>query len=172
MEAAENFIKKWVSVKSFDDIRVSNVLLGAYTRKGMLQKAEGLLEYITKNGGKPNATTWEIFAEGYIQNKQVHEAMLAITRSLSIRQNHWQPKPGNVLDILKHFEMQGDVKSAEEFFNTLRGLKFVSTEIYNSLLRTYLQVGKVPPRISELMMEDNVSPDEETDILLKQTSDS
>jgi hypothetical protein len=44
----------------------------------------------------------------------------------------------------------------------------VSTEIYNSLLRTYLYVGKVPPRISELMIEDNVSPDEETDNLLKQ----
>jgi pentatricopeptide repeat protein len=55
IEGAEAFLKKWESVKSFDDIRVSNVLLGAYIEKGWLQKAEVLLERIMKNGGKPNA---------------------------------------------------------------------------------------------------------------------
>lgn len=99
--------------------------------------------------------------------------MEAMKRSLSVEGNSpWQPKSVNVLALLKHFEKQGDVKSAEEFFKILRGVKFVSTEVYNSLLRTYVYVGKVPPRISELMLEDNVSPDEETDNLLKQTVES
>lgn len=171
LEGAEAFVKKWLSVKSFDDIRVSNILLGAYTRQGYLQKAEVFLQHIMKNGGKPNAITWEILAEGYIKSEQVHKAMEAMIRSLSVGQNHWQPKSENVLEILRHFEKQGDVKSAEEFLKTLRGVKFVSTEIYNSLLRTYLRVDKVPSRISELMMEDNVSPDEETGTLLKQKNE-
>lgn len=48
----------------------------------------------------------------------------------------------------------------------------MSTEIYNCLLRTYVHAGKVPPKISELMIEDNIRPDEETEILLKQTDDT
>ena len=78
----------------------------------------------------------------------------------------------NVLAILKHFEKQGDVKSAEEFFKILRGVKFVSTETYKVLLRTYVHVDKVPTRISELMLEDNVSLDEEMENLLKQIVES
>lgn len=94
-------------------------------------------------------------------------------KSLSIEGNSpWQPNSVNVLAILKHFQKQGDVKSAEEFFKILRCVKFVSTEIYNSYLRTYVYAGKVHPGISELMLEDNVSPDEETDNLLKQIVES
>jgi len=173
IEGAEVFIKKWESMKTFDDSRVYYALLNAYIEKGWLQKAELLLERVVDKGGKPNAKTWETLAEGYIQNEQIHKAMEAMKRSLSVEGNSpWQPKSVNVLALLKHFEKQGDVKSAEEFFKILRGVKFVSTEIYNSLLRTYVYVGKVPPRISELMLEDNVSPDEETDNLLKQTVES
>jgi pentatricopeptide repeat protein len=172
IEGAEDFLKKWESVKLFDDIRVSHVLLVAYIKNGWLPKAEVLLERIIENGGKPNADTWEILAEGYIQNGQIHKAMEAMTKSVSVGQNTpWQPKFGNVLAILKHFEKQGDVKSAEEFFKIFRGLKILSTEIYNCLLRTYLHGGKVPPKISELMIEENICPDEETDILLKRTDE-
>lgn len=172
IEGAEDFLKKWDSVKLFDDIRVSHVLLVAYIKNGWLPKAEVLLERIIENGGKPNADTWEILAEGYIQSGEIHKAMEAMAKSVSVGQSTLQPKFGNVVAILKHFEKQGDVKSAEDFFKILRGLKFVSTEIYNCLLRTYVHAGKVPPKISELMIEDNIRPDEETQILLKQTNES
>lgn len=172
IEGAEDFLKKWDSVKLFDDIRVSHVLLVAYIKNGWLPKAEVLLERIIENGGKPNADTWEILAEGYIQSGEIHKAMEAMAKSVSVGQSTLQPKFGNVVAILKHFEKQGDVKSAEDFFKILRGLKFVSTEIYNCLLRTYVHAGKVPPKISELMIEDNIRPDEETQILLKQTDES
>ena len=52
-------------------------------------------------------------------SSQTKEAM---KRSLTVEENRrWQPKFVNVLAILKHFEKQGDVKSAEEFFKILRG---------------------------------------------------
>jgi hypothetical protein len=65
--------------------------------------------------------TWEILAEGYIQNEQIHKAMEAMTKISVSWTKYWQPKSENVLAILKHFEKQGDVKSAEEFFKILRG---------------------------------------------------
>ena len=73
-----------------------------------------LLDRVLENGVKPTANTWEILAEGYIQNEQFVKAMEAMIKSLSARQNtSWKPKSDNVLAILKHFEKQGDVKSAE-----------------------------------------------------------
>jgi pentatricopeptide repeat protein len=166
IEGAEDFLKKWESVKIFNDIRVVHVLLLVYIKKGWLQKAELLLDRVLENGVKPTANTWEILAEGYIQNEQFDKAMEAMIKSLAARQNtSWQLKSDNVLAILKHFEKQGDVKRAEGFF-TIRGVKFVSTKMYNSLLRIHVQVGKVPPKIKSYDGRDNVRPDEGTDILI------
>lgn len=61
-EGAEDFLKKWESLESFDDIEVYNVLLGAYIRKGWFQKAKGLFEHVMKNGFQPNANTRKILA--------------------------------------------------------------------------------------------------------------
>jgi pentatricopeptide repeat protein len=172
IEGAEDFLKKWESVKSFEDIRASNILLDAYIKRGWLQKAEVFLERIRENGSKPNSISWKILAEGYLQDGQYDKATEAMEKSVSVGRNiPWQSMAAIVLAILKHFEKEGDVKNAEKFFKVLRGVKFVSTGIYNSLIRTYVHVGKVPPRISEHMKEDNVSPDEETNILLKQSDD-
>eukprot|EP01018_Ginkgo_biloba_P007816 Gb_14211 [translate_table: standard] len=169
IEGAENIFEEWDSVASTYDVRVPNVLLGAYIRKGLLAKAEVLLEHILERGGKPNSNTWEILAEGYIEKKQIDQAVEAMKRALSIvKLPTWQPKSVNVLAILKIFENKGDVESAEEYFNLLRGVNYVSTEIYNSLLRTYIHVGKDALRIIEHMRKDNISPNEETSMLLKQ----
>lgn len=147
IEGAEDFLKKWESMKLLNDIRVAHVLLLAYIKNGWLQKAELLLDRVLENGVKPTASTWEILAQGYIQNEQFDKALEAMTKSLSVRKTtSWQRKSGNVLAILKHFEKQGDVKSAEGFC-TIKGVKFVSTKVYNSLLRTNVHVGKVPPKI-------------------------
>jgi pentatricopeptide repeat protein len=87
IEGAEDFLKKWESVKIFNDIRVVHVLLLVYIKKGWLQKAELLLDCVLENGVKPTANTWEILAEGYIQNEQFDKAMEAMIKSLSARQN-------------------------------------------------------------------------------------
>eukprot|EP01018_Ginkgo_biloba_P007817 Gb_14212 [translate_table: standard] len=173
IEGAEKVFEEWESVRSNYDIRLPNVLLGAYIRNGWLEKAESFLERIVEKGGEPNSNTWEIFAEGYIENKQINQAAEVMKKALSVvLLTPWKPKSANVLAILKHFQEQGDVESAEEYFATLREANYVNTEMYNSLLQMYLQVGKPAPRISELMKRDNVEPDEETDMLLKQACES
>lgn len=62
IEGAENFLKRWESQKSFDDIRVYNVLLGAYFREGWLQKTKVLFRHMVENGFQPNVYTQKILA--------------------------------------------------------------------------------------------------------------
>eukprot|EP01018_Ginkgo_biloba_P007809 Gb_14576 [translate_table: standard] len=169
IEGAESILKEWESVCDSYDVRIPNIFLGNYVRKGLLEKAELLLEQILEKGGKPNFKTWEIMAEGYIQKRQIDQAIVAMKKSALVDNFiSWQPKPENVLAILRHFEKHSDVESAEDFFKMLRGLNYVSTEIYNSLLRTYIKAGKDASGLFELMNKDSISPNEETNLLCKQ----
>lgn len=146
IKGAEEIFEEWESLTSRYDIRVPNVLFGAYIRKGWLEKAELLLKRILDSGWKPVSHTWEIFAEGYIENNQIDQAVEAMRKAMSIvRLTPWKPKQANVLHILEHFKNKGDFECADEFLKILRGGNFLSTEIYNSLSSTYIQVGKAGP---------------------------
>lgn len=59
------------------DIRVPNVLIDAYITKGMIEKAGHIvfLEHVLEKGGKQNFKTWEIFVDGYLENKQMNRAI-------------------------------------------------------------------------------------------------
>jgi len=54
--------------------------------------------------------------------------------------------------------------------SVLRKAGYVTTGIYNMLLRTYTKAGKMPPVIAERMAKDKVVSDEETKELVRLTS--
>lgn len=170
VEGAEQIFKEWESVCVRYDIRMANICLKAYVKKGLLEKAESLLGNIIEKGGEPNFNTWEILAEGCLQNGKFEQAVAALKKSVSVGKFvQWKPKPVNVLAILKHFETHCDVESAEDLLNLLRDLNCVDIEMCNSLIRTYAKSGKADPGIFELMERYKVNRSEETDMLLKQT---
>ncbi|KAJ0028134.1 hypothetical protein Pint_36272 [Pistacia integerrima] len=55
MESAEKVLEEWESQCKHYDIRIPNLLIDAYCRKGLLQKAETLTNRIKLKGGKPDA---------------------------------------------------------------------------------------------------------------------
>lgn len=70
MDKAEKVFKEWEFNCRNYDIRVSNVLLGAYVRNGLLEKAESLHRHTLGRGGSPNYKTWEILMEGWVRSQQ------------------------------------------------------------------------------------------------------
>lgn len=143
IKEAEEIFEEWESLTSSYDIRVPNVLFGAYIRNGLLEKAELLLKRILDAGWKPNSCTWEIFAEGYIENKQIDKAVEAMRTAMSIvKFTPWKPKQANLLHILECFQNKGDIEHADEFLKILSRGNFVSQEVYNSLSSTYIQIRK------------------------------
>lgn len=70
IDKAEKVFKEWeLNCRNYD-IRVSNVLLGAYVRNGLLEKAESLHRHTLGRGGNPNYKTWEILMEGWVRSQQ------------------------------------------------------------------------------------------------------
>uniref|UniRef100_A0A0A9H7V0 Uncharacterized protein n=1 Tax=Arundo donax TaxID=35708 RepID=A0A0A9H7V0_ARUDO len=67
-------------------------------------------------------------------------------------------------------EKTGDIEPAEKLLVMFRGAGYVTTEIYNSVLRTYAKAELMPLIIDERMEQDKVAMDEETRRLLRSTS--
>ncbi|KAF8762534.1 hypothetical protein HU200_009353 [Digitaria exilis] len=89
---AEWIFGSWETHCRKHDVRVSNVLLGAYMRNGWIEKAERLHLHMLEKGARPNYKTWEILTTGYVQSGQMDKATDAMKKGLSLLKNcHWRP---------------------------------------------------------------------------------
>ncbi|KAK6137909.1 hypothetical protein DH2020_028343 [Rehmannia glutinosa] len=62
LPGAEKCFREWSSGCSTYDIRIANVLIGAYLKEDSYKKADNLKYQSQKRGTKPNAKTWELFS--------------------------------------------------------------------------------------------------------------
>ncbi|XP_039145919.1 pentatricopeptide repeat-containing protein At4g02820, mitochondrial isoform X1 [Dioscorea cayenensis subsp. rotundata] len=169
IKEAENIYSEWESMSGTGDSRVPNILLAFYTKNGMMEKAESFHEHTIQVGIKPCYTTWEILAMGYLNKKNMGKVLDCLEKGFSSLEK-WEPNKVLVQAVFTKLEKLADIEGAERFLVMLRNAGYVTTEIYNSLLRTYAKAGKMPLIISERMETDNVQPNEETQRLIKLTS--
>ncbi|XP_008790994.1 pentatricopeptide repeat-containing protein At4g02820, mitochondrial [Phoenix dactylifera] len=169
IEEAESIYSEWESVSGTRDSRVPNILLGYYIKNDMMDKAENFHEHTVQTGVKPSYTTWELLAWSYLSKKRIDKVLHCLKNAFSILEK-WEPNVGIIRAVFSKLEMMGDVEGAEQFLVMLRDVGYVTTEIYNSLLRTYAKAGKMPLIVAERMKKDGVQMDEETRGLLRLTS--
>ncbi|ONK80576.1 uncharacterized protein A4U43_C01F19360 [Asparagus officinalis] len=169
IEEAESIYNQWESVSGTGDSRVPNILLAFYVKHRMMLKAESLHARILRAGIEPSYSTWELLAWGYLREERMNKVFDCLKRGL-LSLEKWEPDIRIVRGVFDKLEKLGNVEDAEEFLVMLRGVGYVTTEIYNSLLRTYAKACKMPLIVAERMRADNVELDGETRRLLKETS--
>ncbi|RWV89687.1 hypothetical protein GW17_00048155 [Ensete ventricosum] len=169
IEEAESIYGEWESVSGTQDSRVPNILLAFYIKNDMMEKAEKFLVHIVETGVKPSYTTWELLASGNLRKNRMDKVLDCLKKALSSLEK-WEPNVGLVKAVFTELEAMGTVEDAENFLVILRDAGYVTTEIYNSLLRTYVKAGKMPLIVAERMKKDNVEMDKETRHLLRVTS--
>ncbi|KAF7071152.1 hypothetical protein CFC21_076545 [Triticum aestivum] len=168
--AAECVYGEWESESGTKDSRIPNTILSFYIKNGKMEKAESFLQHIVQKGVKPSYSTWELFVWGYLgNNERTDKVMECLKKALSSLEK-WEPNPQLVTALFSQIEKRGDIEAAEELLVVLREAGYVTTEIYNSVLRTYAKAEMMPLIIDERMDEDKVSMDDETRRLLKSTS--
>ncbi|WCJ24848.1 Tetratricopeptide repeat (TPR)-like superfamily protein [Euphorbia peplus] len=69
-EMAEQIFNEWELRDLPYDMHI--LMIGAYTKKGILEKAESVLDRAISKGVKPDAWTWYNLVEGYRENDQSH----------------------------------------------------------------------------------------------------
>ncbi|KAK1375737.1 Pentatricopeptide repeat-containing protein, mitochondrial [Heracleum sosnowskyi] len=134
VKAAEDVFVEWESSQLTYDFRIPNFLIGYYCRKGLMGKAEALLDR-AKRDGKPTPQTWYYFATGYIGSGQLPEAVEAMKRAISKCQRGWkQPSTDILIACLEYLKKNKDVKEVEEFIRSLVFKDIVSAETEKELL--------------------------------------
>ncbi|KAK7857117.1 pentatricopeptide repeat-containing protein [Quercus suber] len=168
-EEAESLYREWETVSGTGDARVSNILLAAYINRNQMEMAENFYNQMVEKGITPSYTTWELLTWGYLNQKQMEKVLDYFTKAVgSVKK--WNPDERLVREVFKKYEEQGNVEGAEKILVVLRKAGHLSTEVYNSLLRTYAKAGKMPLIVAERMEKDKVWLNEETHELIKLTS--
>ncbi|XP_065047896.1 pentatricopeptide repeat-containing protein At5g27460-like [Musa acuminata AAA Group] len=168
---AERIFRTWESECRNYDVRVSNVLLGAYMRNGWMHKAESLHLHTLEKGARPNYKTWEILMEGWVNNRQMDRAVEAMKKGFSMLKDcQWRPPAAILMSIAEYFEEHGSVDEAKTFVKVLRGLGLMDLPLYKLFLRTHIKAGQVVPNILRMMGQDQIDLDEETLSLIQRMS--
>lgn len=158
----ERVFMEWESNRGKYDIRVSNILLGAYVRSGLMEKAESFHLQTLERGGCPNYKTWEILMEGWVRAENMEKTINAMKKALSMLKHcHWRPSDGIVMAIAEYFEKQGNVEGAHWYIKTIHDLGFASLPLYKLLLRMHLSAQKPAFDILKMMESDKIEMDDE-----------
>ncbi|KAL6180015.1 hypothetical protein ACLB2K_046684 [Fragaria x ananassa] len=164
---AERIFREWESNCFRYDVRVSNVLLGAYMRNGMVEKAESLHKYALDRGGCPNYKTWEILMEGRLKNQNMDGAVEAMKQGFAMLQDcHWRPSDDTVMAFADYFERHGKFEDANWYIRVIHNLGFASLPLYKSLLRMHSSAQRPASRIFMMMEKDKIKLDDETSALV------
>lgn len=169
LRKAEKFYDEWESLSNTGDSRVPNLLVGAYIKMNQMEKATTFFDRFTQKGVKPSYTTWELLTFGYLKLKQIDRVLDCVEKAIASVKK-WEPNLTIIREVYVLLEEQGNIEGAEKMLSVLRNAGYVTTEIYNMLLRTYAKAGKMPLIIEERMTADEVLPNEETRELIKLTS--
>lgn len=170
LPGAEKCFREWESKCSRYDIRIANVMIGAYVKSGMLDKAQSIKTGAQNQGAKPNAKTWEIFLDYYLKEGKVKPAVNCIENAISAGRGDggkWAPSHEIIQSVMGHYEQEKDVDGAEAFLKMLKKAECdVGAEVFESLIRTYAYAGRTSPTIRRRLKMENVEVSEEAKRLL------
>ncbi|KAL6641274.1 hypothetical protein ACP70R_019455 [Stipagrostis hirtigluma subsp. patula] len=167
LEGAEKALKEWETRRVFhNDFRVANLLVDAYCREGLVEKAEALVDDAIKKGRKPFANSWYRLAGGYFKNGEVLKAVDMTRKALASASVVWKPDLTYVLMSLNHFMDQKDVEAAEDMASMLQKLVPLTRDVYHCLLKTYASAGKPVSDLFDRMKKDGFEADEETNRII------
>ncbi|KAG8632861.1 pentatricopeptide repeat-containing protein At5g27460 [Manihot esculenta] len=165
---AERVFMEWESNCRTYDIRVSNVLLGAYVRNGLINKAESLHLHTLERGGCPNYKTWEILMEGWVKSQKMDKAIIAVKQAFSMLNNcKWRPSHGILVAIAEYLEKHRKFEDANHYIQAIHHLGLASLPLYKIILRMHLHARRTAPDILKMMDKDKIEMDDETSSLVQ-----
>ncbi|EEF30798.1 pentatricopeptide repeat-containing protein, putative [Ricinus communis] len=130
----EKIFEEWESRKLKYDIRIPNILISTYLRKGLMEKAETFVNRAISEGRKPDAITWYYLATGYLQNNQTEKAVEMMKKALEVSGSKLKSSSESLASCLEYLKGKGDLEKAEELIKLLLDNDIISLDIQEKLL--------------------------------------
>ncbi|XP_023753708.1 pentatricopeptide repeat-containing protein At4g01990, mitochondrial [Lactuca sativa] len=159
---------EWESNYSYYDTRVANAVISGYLRHGMVEEAELVFHGSVKKSKGPFVQTLALFMKHYIGIQQMDLALKCIETAATQSENsNWFPHIDSIHVLMKYFEKERDVESAEKLMEILKRLKCVDDKVYGLLLQTYIAADKMDPDMLHRIQEDGILVTTELQHMLK-----
>ncbi|XP_027127346.1 pentatricopeptide repeat-containing protein At2g20710, mitochondrial [Coffea arabica] len=111
IDEAEKIFQEWESVNTSYDFRIPNTLINAYTKKGLLQRAEEFINRAINCGRKIPASTWDYLATGYYKDNQMEKAVDAMKNAIfSWKGTSWTLNRTTLTACLEYLREKGDAE--------------------------------------------------------------
>ncbi|KAF7822727.1 pentatricopeptide repeat-containing protein [Senna tora] len=167
-EETKRLVEEWESSGNIYDFRVPNILLVAYSRKGMIEKAETMLRSMVDKGKTPTPNSWAIIAYGCVAKQEMEKAFQCMNEAVAVRaqSESWRPNKDIISSILSWISDNKDMDEVEEFVNSLKTVTSMTRDIYLSLIKVYVRCGKEVDGILESMKADDIVLDEDVKNIL------
>ncbi|KAL3616483.1 hypothetical protein CASFOL_039873 [Castilleja foliolosa] len=107
------------SNSSYFDIRISNLVISAYCKKGLVREAEGVLGRVLGNGKEATASTWSHMALGYCVNSEMEKAVEMTKKAFRASFPEWKPDVKTVAACLEYLKKEGDGNGIREILMLL-----------------------------------------------------
>ncbi|PSS16330.1 Pentatricopeptide repeat-containing protein [Actinidia chinensis var. chinensis] len=119
LNGAENMLMEWESRNTSFDFDIPNLLINAYCKKGLLEKAEAYISRAIERGNEPTTGTYDRLATAYHKNKQIEKAVEAMKKAIQANRRGWELNCVTLTACVEYLKKNGDIELAEEFMRLL-----------------------------------------------------
>ncbi|XP_049353190.1 protein Rf1, mitochondrial-like [Solanum verrucosum] len=152
LDGAEKIFAEWETNRVHFDIRIPNLLISAYCKKGHMEKAISIIEQLEESGKHPNGSTWNRLALGYCVQNDMDKAVDTMKKAILASKPGWKPHFHSLASCVKYLQSKGDTQGEEELKDLLRVRGLCSKEFERGLDK-YIEIGN---RKSEALDETDI----------------
>ncbi|KAL5575435.1 hypothetical protein UlMin_017134 [Ulmus minor] len=167
LEEAEKKLKEWESSENCYDFRIPITLIDGYIEKGLLDKAETLLEGLMGEGKATSPNSWGALAAKYLEKGETKKAFKHMKVALSPKvKKGWKPNSEIIPRILSWLGDKASVEEVEAFVEPLKAVIPANRHMYHALLKAYIREGRDISGLLEGMKTEKIGEDKETKNIL------
>ena len=125
LDSVKECYEEWETLANHHDIRLTNVVIGVYLRKKMIEDALTLWENAERRGAAVNVKTFDLFVDYYIRNEEMEQALKCVLTAASKVKREWKMSQERVDIFMRYFVEKKDPEGARKFQEILKKLNCV-----------------------------------------------
>ncbi|KAJ1389744.1 Tetratricopeptide-like helical domain superfamily [Sesbania bispinosa] len=120
IDGAERILEEWEFGNTSFDIRIPNLMMTAYCKNGLLEKAEAYIQRLSKGNSQLDGSILDRLACGYYKCNDMDKAVETMKKAISTGRPGWRPHPLTLAACIEHVKDKGDSELALEMFRICR----------------------------------------------------
>ncbi|XP_062107336.1 pentatricopeptide repeat-containing protein At2g20710, mitochondrial-like [Humulus lupulus] len=142
IDGMEKIFEEWESVNTLFDNRIANLMLSAYCKKGLLEKAFVCVDRLFSNSGyEPDANLWLCLSTQCCIDGEMGKAVECMKKAILAGGPRWKVNRTTFVAFLEYLKKEGNMEPAHEILRLLHERGFCSDDFHRKFVE-YLNSDK------------------------------